>query len=85
MEAVLLLTAVAAVGSVIGAIFATWRWDYARRAFELQRTQLKLQVLMLMESREYWKMPKLKYVSKKYKFPESDKELVEILNSLLER
>lgn len=82
MDLILALTSVAAMASVIGAIFAMWRWDYARRAFKLQKIQLKLQVLMLMESREYWGTPKMQYVSKNHKRPESDKELIKILKEL---
>lgn len=58
------LMIIAAVASVVGAIFAAWRWDYARKAFIYQKRQLFLQVLMLSESREYWKSPKSYYVGK---------------------
>lgn len=54
MDGIFVLTAIAAVASVIGAIFATWRWDYARKAFKIQRFQYKIQKIMLEESRKYW-------------------------------
>lgn len=83
MDPILVLTTVAAGASLIGAIFAMWRWDYARRAFKLQKIQLKLQVMMLMESREYWETPKMQYVAKRRRRPESDKELIELLKELV--
>lgn len=55
---------IAAIASVIGAVFAAWRWDYARKAFTYQKRQLYLQILMLAESREYWRMKKMDYVKK---------------------
>ena len=62
---IVILSAIAAIASVIGAIFATWRWDYARKAFDLQKKQIYIQILMLAEYREYWNMPKMAYVKKK--------------------
>jgi len=50
----LTIACIGAVASIIGAIFAAWRWDYARKAYDLQRKQLYLQIKMLGESRQYW-------------------------------
>ena len=58
------LLIIAAFASVIGAIFAAWRWNYARKAYVYQKRQLFIQVLMLAESREYWRMGKLPYIEK---------------------
>ena len=57
----LTISSIAAVSAIIGAIFAIWRWTYALKAFKLQKVQLMIQILMLVESREYWKTPKMKY------------------------
>lgn len=74
---------VAAIASVIGAVFATWRWDYARKAFEYQKKQLYLQICMLAESREYWSTPKMAYVKKKETYKANiDKETEYILREL---
>jgi len=61
----IILSGIAAVAGTLGAIFATWRWDYARRAYVYQKKQLYLQILMLAESREYWRTPKLEYCNRK--------------------
>lgn len=61
----LFISSIAAVASVIGAIFAIWRWDFAKKSFDLQQKQVYLQILMLAESREYWYLPKMDYVEKK--------------------
>lgn len=65
MNGLFALTATAAIASVVGAMFAIWRWNYAVRAYDLQKKQLYLQTLMLAESREYWRMPKMQYVGQK--------------------
>lgn len=77
MDIIGILTFIAATASVIGAIFATWRWNYARKGFKLQEQQLYLQILMLAESREYWKMPKRSYVKSKSKYKENVNEEIE--------
>jgi len=59
------LSLIAAVASTIGAIFAVWRWTYALKAYKLQKLQLMIQILMLDESREYWKTPKMIYCKEK--------------------
>lgn len=79
MELMLGLTFIAATASIIGAAFAIWRWSYAVKAYDMQKLQVKVQVMMLIESREYWKTPKMTYVGLKKVFPQSDKELVEFL------
>ena len=61
----LTISIIAAVSAIIGALFAIWRWTYALKAYKLQKLQLMIQMLMLAESREYWKTPKMKYVKKK--------------------
>ena len=61
----LTISSIAAVSAIIGAIFAIWRWTYALKAFKLQKVQLMVQILMLDESREYWKTPKMKYCEEK--------------------
>ena len=79
----LTLTSIAAIASVIGAIFAMWRWSYAVKAYDLQKKQLYLQTLMLAESREYWRMGKEKYVKKYSKIPTTvEGELKKILKTL---
>lgn len=76
----LALAGIAAVASIIGAIFAAWRWDYARRAFDYQKKQIYLQILMLAESREYWRTPKMAYVKRKEIYKANiDKEIKHIL------
>ena len=79
----LILSAIAAIAGTMGAIFATWRWDYARKAFDLQKKQLYLQILMLAESREYWRMPKMTYVGKKKQYKaDLDEEIEYIIQEL---
>jgi len=82
---ILILSAIAAIASVVGAIFATWRWDYARKAFDLQKKQIYLQVLMLAESREYWRTPKMQYVDKKMKYKATLGEEIKYVLKELER
>ena len=78
-----LLLIVAAVASVIGATFAVWRWEYAVKAYALQKKQIYLQTLMLAESREYWRMGKEDYVKKYSKIPTTvEREIDKILNEL---
>jgi len=62
------LSLIAAVAATIGAIFAIWRWSYALQAYKLQKLQLMIQILMLDESREYWKTPKMIYCKEKKNF-----------------
>jgi len=83
MSLLLILSGIAAVAGSLGAIFATWRWDYARKAYAYQKKQLYLQVLMLAESREYWQTPKMEYVNKKRNHKVSvDKEIKHIVREL---
>ena len=63
-----MLLEIAAFASTIGAIFAIWRWSYALKAYKLQQLQLLIQILMLAESREYWKTPKMIYCRDKEDF-----------------
>lgn len=74
----LLLSSIAAVASVLGAVFAIWRWNYALKAYRLQRLQTTLRILMLVESREYWRTPKMLYVAdkKNHEFSPSLKEIL---------
>jgi len=79
----LLVTAVAAIASVVGAIFAIWRWDYAKKAYDIQKMQIYLQILMLAESREYWRLPKMTYVGQKKDLNKNvEKEIDYILREL---
>ena len=83
MDVALILTAIAAVGSVMGAIFATWRWEYARRAYDLQKKQIYLQISMLAESRDYWRTPKMTYVKRnRPSIKYTDKEIEKVLSEL---
>lgn len=75
---------IGAISGTIGAIFATWRWDYARKAYDLQKKQLYLQILMLAESREYWRMPKMQYVGKKSSYKADVSEEIKCILGELE-
>lgn len=65
MELLLAMSGLAATASIIGAIFAIWRWEYAIRSYKLQRLQVMMQMLMLDESREYWSTGKDEYIREK--------------------
>jgi len=71
------LSLIAAVSATIGAVFAVWRWSYALKAYKLQKLQVTIQILMLDESREYWKTPKMKYVKEKEGFFPQLKDIIE--------
>lgn len=62
---ILIVSIIAGVAAIIGAIFAIWRWTYATKAYHLQKVQLMIQILMLDESREYWGLPKMQYCDEK--------------------
>ena len=78
----LMLTTFAVIASSIAALFAIWRWEYAKKSYSLQKKQLYLQILMLAESREYWKAPKQTYIDEKKPTMTIEEEIDEILKGL---